>query len=85
MDLVEARSDGEEQLLVSGATPGQVDEALDWWRYTKPLGPTVRIVVKEQNWTTLRLSTTGTEVEPVLPLPTRGCSDEPAFPEIHVG
>ena len=47
MDLVEARSDGNEQLLASGLTPGEVDEVLDWWRYTKPFGPNVKIVVRD--------------------------------------
>ena len=85
MDLIEVRSDGNEQLLASGFTLGEVDEALDWWRYTKPLGPSVKIVVKDQTWSKFGVSTTGTEVESVLPLPVQPSADEPILPEIHVG
>jgi hypothetical protein len=67
MNLVEARSDGNEQLLASGLTPGEVDQALDWWRYTKPIGLTVKVLVKEDTWNTLGVSTTGTDLEPTLP------------------
>jgi len=43
MDLIEARSDGNEQLLASGLAPDEADDVLDWWRYTKPFGPSVKV------------------------------------------
>jgi len=67
MDLVEARSDGNEQLLASGLTPTEAVEVLDWWRYTKPFGPSVRIVVREDAGSIVGVSTTGTYVEPIPP------------------
>jgi hypothetical protein len=63
MDLIEARSDGSEKVLASGLTPGEVDEALDWWRYTKPFGPNVKILVKENARMAFGVSATGTAVE----------------------
>jgi hypothetical protein len=62
MDLIEARSDGNEHLLASGLTPGEVAEILEWWRYTKPFGPNVKIVVRELSGNGFGVSTTGTTV-----------------------
>lgn len=62
MDLFEVRSDGNEQLLAAGLTPGEVDEFLDWWRYTKPMGPSVKIIVREDSGNVIGLSTAGTDV-----------------------
>lgn len=66
MDLIEVRSDGNEHLLASGLTPREIDEVLDWWRYAKPVGPDVRIEVREQTGNPLFLTATGTDVEPVF-------------------
>ena len=66
MDLLEMRADGNEQMLASGLTPGEVDELLDWWRYTKPLGSGVKIVVKDRTGSSLGVSTTGTDPDPLL-------------------
>jgi hypothetical protein len=60
MDLIETRSDGDERLLASGLTPGEVGEVLEWWRYTKPFGPNVRIVVREHSDGGFGVNTTGT-------------------------
>jgi hypothetical protein len=68
MDLIETWSDGNERLLASGLTVGEVNEVLDWWRYTKPFGPSVKIVAREHSGTAVRVSTTGTDVETILPL-----------------
>lgn len=68
MDLIEARSDGKEELLASGLTAGEVSEVLDWWRYTKPFGPSVKIVAREHLESAVRVRTTGTDVETILPL-----------------
>jgi hypothetical protein len=68
MDLFEVRSDGNEQLLAGGLTPGEVDEFLDWWRYTKPLGPSVKIMVREDSGNAIGLSTAGMDAETMPPM-----------------
>jgi hypothetical protein len=60
MDLIEVRSDGNERLIASDLTPGEVDEVLDWWRYTKPFGANAKIVVRENSNNAFCVSTTGT-------------------------
>ena len=66
MDLVEVRSDGCENLLASGLTASEVNEVLDWWRYTKPFGPSVRIVIREHPGGAVGVSTAGTHHETIL-------------------
>ena len=66
MDLIEVRSDGGVQLLASGLTPGEADQVLDWWRYTKPFGPNVRIVVSAAG-SAFGVTTTGTDAETIPP------------------
>jgi hypothetical protein len=68
MDLIETWSDGNEHLLASGLTAGEVNEVLDWWRYTKPFGLSVKIVAREPSESAVSVSTTGTDVETILPL-----------------
>lgn len=68
MDLIETWSDGNEHLLASGLTAGEVNEVLDWWRYTKPFGPSAKIVVREHSESAVSISTTGTDGETILPL-----------------
>jgi hypothetical protein len=75
MDLIEVQSDGNEHLLASGLTPREIREILDWWRYTKPFGPEVKIVVREQTANAFCLTATGTDVEPVLLLSNRTHSE----------
>jgi|KBSMisStaDraftv2_1062788.scaffolds.fasta_scaffold271576_4 hypothetical protein len=67
MDLIEARSDGNEHLIASGLTAGEVNEILDWWRYTKPFGPSVRIVVRAHSGDSVGVSTAGTHDETIPP------------------
>ena len=67
MDLIEVRSDGGVQMIASGLTPGEVDQVLDWWRYTKPFGPNARIVVRDSG-STFGVITTGTDTETNPPL-----------------
>jgi len=69
MDLVETRPDGSEFLLASGLSAGEANEVLDWWRYTKPFGPSVRIVVRELSGGAVGVSTAGTYNETIPPLP----------------
>ena len=68
MDLIETWSDGNERLLASGLTAGEVNEVLDWWRYTKPFGLSVKIVAREHSESAVSVRTTGTDVETILPL-----------------
>jgi len=75
MDLIEIRSDGVEHLLASGLTPREINEVLDWWRYAKPVGPDVKIEVREQTGNPFCLTATGTDVEPVLLLSNRTPSE----------
>jgi len=84
MDLIEVRSDGNEQLLASGLTRSEVVEVLDWWRYTKPFGPSVKIVAREDTGSTFGVSTTGTDVEPILRSSEPPAAAEP-IPKILVG
>jgi hypothetical protein len=63
MDLFETRSDGSEQVLAKGLTPSEVDDLLNWWRYTKPIGPSVKIVVRNHPGSSFGLSTTGTGLD----------------------
>ena len=84
MDLIEVRSDGNEHLLASGLTRSEVVEVLDWWRYTKPFGPSVKIVARETTGSTFGVSTTGTCVEPFLPSSEQPAAAEP-IPKILVG
>ena len=85
MDVFEIETDGNERLLASGLTPGEVGEVLEWWCYTKPLGPGRKIIVREHAQTTLRMNTNGTglelepEPEPVYP------RDERARSEVSAG
>jgi hypothetical protein len=75
MDLIEVRSDGHEHLLASGLTACEMNEVLDWWRYAKPFGPDVKIVVRNQTGNAFCLSATGTDVEPALILSNRTPSE----------
>jgi len=85
MDLIEVRGDGNEQLLATGLTLAEVHEVLDWWRYTKPFGPSVTIMVKEPTPISFGVSITGTECEPLPPLPVQNLVAEPGHSEIFVG
>lgn len=49
MDIYKIRSDGERELLCSGLNSAEVQEFLEWFSYTKPLGPSVKIVVRESS------------------------------------
>jgi len=66
MDIFTVQDDGSEQLLASGLDPGEVGELEEWWRYTKPFGPGIKIVVRLDLLTVAALSTSGTEPGPGL-------------------
>ncbi len=61
MDVLIVRPDGSEQLIASGLSAGEVGELEDWWRYTKPFGPDIKIVVRPNLHRSTGLRTTGTE------------------------
>jgi hypothetical protein len=60
IDVFAVRDDGSE-LLASGLDPKELDDLQDWWRYTKPFGSGVKIVVRADSQTIGVFSTTGTE------------------------
>ena len=45
MDVFIVRFDGVEELLASGLSSVETDEVREWFCYTKPLGPSVKIAV----------------------------------------
>ncbi len=65
MDVLRIEPDGSEDLVASGLRPGEVEELMDWFRYTKPLGRSVKMVARPI-WEcagTLSVVMTGTELE----------------------
>ena len=48
MDAFKVRSDGREELLASGLNCADLEELRDWFRYTKPLDDSLRIVVRDE-------------------------------------
>jgi hypothetical protein len=60
---IEIESDGNERLLASGLTPGEVVRFWSGGVYTKPLGPGRKIWYREHAQTTLRMNTNGTGLE----------------------
>jgi hypothetical protein len=59
--------DVREQLIGAGLTPAEIDELHEWWSYTKPIGPSVKIRIKHGAHPDLGLTTTGTELGPARP------------------
>jgi len=56
------QDDGSEQLLATGLSVTEVDELQEWWRYTKPFGSDIKIVVRTDFEKTASLISTGTEL-----------------------
>jgi hypothetical protein len=75
IDVFAVRDDGSE-LLASGLDPKELDDLQDWWRYTKPFGSGVKIVVRMDSQTIGVFSTTGTE---------SGLAAEVHYPEDSIG
>jgi hypothetical protein len=61
IDVFTVRDDGCEQLLASGLGARELADLQDWWRYTKPFGSGVKIVVRADSRTIAGFSTAGTE------------------------
>jgi hypothetical protein len=55
------RNDGCEELLAAGLDEGELADLQDWWRYTKPFGSGVKIVVREDSHQIAVFNTAGTE------------------------
>jgi hypothetical protein len=66
MDLFIVHDDGREQLVASGLDAGDVGEIEEWWRYTKPFGHGIKIVVKQDLYPVAGLTATGTESGPAV-------------------
>jgi hypothetical protein len=63
IDVFIVRNEGCEQLLAAGLDAREAGELQEWWRYTKPLGSDVKIVVRADFRTIASFRTTGTELE----------------------
>jgi hypothetical protein len=61
VDVIAVRDDGCEQLLASGLDAKELDDLQDWWRYTKPFGAGVKIVVRADSRTIAGFNTAGTQ------------------------
>jgi hypothetical protein len=62
VDVFAVRDDGSQQLLASGLNTKELVDLQHWWRYTKPLGFDVRIIVRAaDSLPIIGFSTTGTE------------------------
>jgi hypothetical protein len=76
MDVFAVRDDGCEQILASGLDASDLSELQEWWRYTKPFGSGVTIVVRADSQTIASFNTAGTEP---------GLTAEDNHPEVFIG
>jgi len=76
MNIFRVLDDGSEQLLAAAVDAKEVDELQDWWRYSKPLGSGVKIVVRGDSEMIASFSTAGTEP---------GLAAEARHPEVFIG
>ena len=75
MQVFEVFEDGDERFLGHVLTQSELNEILDWWRYTKPFGPNVRIVVRDRARNALTVTSAGTDVSSVCDIPERLASE----------
>jgi hypothetical protein len=68
MDIFALQSDGCAHLLASGLDPQEVMALQDQWRYIKPFGSNIRIIVNSGQ-SHSGFSTTGTEPEKTYDAP----------------
>jgi hypothetical protein len=61
MDVFALQDDGSERLLATDLDPSEVIELQEHWRYTKPFGYGIKIVVRANVQTLFGFRTTGTE------------------------
>ena len=76
MDVFTLQDDGSERLLATGLDSSEVIELQEQWRYTKPFGSGIKIVVRADVQTLFGFRTTGTET---------GVADETRHSEIFIG
>ena len=57
------RPDGEEILLSSSLSPGDIEETWEWCCYTKPIGPSVRMAFRQDSGRNLCVTAAGTKLE----------------------
>jgi hypothetical protein len=69
VDIFSVQHDGREDLVASGIHPAEVDGLREWFCYTKPIGRTLRIVVRptSQGDSAFSVLAAGTEPEPAEP------------------
>jgi hypothetical protein len=70
MEVFQVQCDGKEHLVASGLSPAEAYDLWEWWCYTKPLGPDVKVVVRAGGQSRLSMNTTGTEPSPAHPAVT---------------
>jgi hypothetical protein len=61
MEILRVRSDGGEELLTSGLSSAESEELRDWFRYTKPMDHSMRILVRGAPDGDSAFSVTGSE------------------------
>jgi len=78
MDVFRIEPDGSEDLVASGLRPLEVEELMDWFRYTKPLGRSVKMVARSirKHDAPFMVTAAGTETEP----PECECTTRPLLP-----
>jgi hypothetical protein len=76
INIFRVLDDGSEQLLAASVDAKEVDELQDWWRYSKPLGSGIKIVVRADSQMIASFNTAGTE---------SGLAAEARHPEIFIG
>ncbi len=65
MDIYTVRNDGREDLLCSGMDSADVPDFLEWFSYTKPLGPSTKIVIRASSTLIRAVTSAGFDNEPV--------------------
>jgi hypothetical protein len=76
IEIFRVLDDGSEQLVAHAVDPKEVDQFQDWWRYSKPFGSELKIVVRANAQKIAGFSTTGTEP---------GSAAEDHYPEVFIG
>ena len=76
MDVYTLQDDGSERLLATDLDSREVIELQEQWRYTKPFGSGIKVVVRGDVQTIFGFRTTGTQP---------GASGETRHSEIFIG
>jgi hypothetical protein len=65
MDICKVQPDGKEELLLSDVSPAEVDDLREWFSHTKPLGASVRLIVRQSSEVLYCMTSAGAEAEPM--------------------